>query len=72
MQPVFADHPLTPDEAADVAVFLGDAPSQAKPSDPGDGLILAGGAGLLLLIGGMAVAWRGMRQTYGERLRSRR
>ncbi|MCP4223589.1 MAG: c-type cytochrome [Actinomycetia bacterium] len=72
MQPVFADHPLTPDEVADVAVFLSDAPSQTKQSDPGDGLILAGGAGLLLLIGGMAVAWRGMRQTYEERLRSRR
>ncbi len=72
MQPVFADHPLTPNEVADVAVFLNDAPSQKKPTDPGDGLVIAGVAGLLLLIGGMAVAWRGMRQTYAERLRSRR
>jgi len=35
-------------------------------------LILAAAAGFVILIGGMAVAWRGMRQTYNERLRSKR
>ncbi len=71
MAPLFVDHPLTANEIADVAVFLGDAPSQSEPADPGDGLILAGLAGLIVLIGGMAIAWRGMRQTYAERLRSK-
>lgn len=72
MAPIFADRPLTADEIADVAVFLGDAPSQSKPFDPGDGLILAGAGGFVMLIGAMAVAWRGMRQTYADRLRSKR
>jgi ubiquinol-cytochrome c reductase cytochrome c subunit len=72
MQPIFSDDPLTAPEIADVVAFLGDAPSQSKPSDPGDGLILAGAAGFMVLIGGMAFAWRGMRQTYVERLRSKR
>ncbi|MCP5025906.1 MAG: c-type cytochrome [Actinomycetia bacterium] len=72
MLPVFTRHPLTENEIADLTVFLTDAPNQSEPSDPGDGLILAGVAGLLILIGGMAVAWRGMRQTYADRLRSKR
>ncbi|MGI9607777.1 MAG: c-type cytochrome [Acidimicrobiales bacterium] len=72
MRPLFADHPMTNDEIADVVAFLGDAPTQTKPSDPGDGLIIAGAIGFLILIGGMALAWRGMRQTYVQRLRSRR
>ncbi len=72
MQPIFDDRPITPNEIADIVAFLGDAPTQSKPSDPGDGLILAGAAGLLVLLGGMAIAWRGMRQTYAERLRSKR
>jgi mono/diheme cytochrome c family protein len=72
MRPIFTDRPMTASEVADVVAFLGDAPEQSKPSDPGDGLILAGGVGFLILIGVMAFAWRGMRQTYAERLRSRR
>jgi len=72
MRPIFRDQPMTPDEIADIVAFLGDAPNQSEPSDPGDGLILAGAAGFLILIGGMAIAWRGMRQTYAERLRSKR
>lgn len=72
MRPIFDDRPMTAPEIADVVAFLGDAPTQSKPSDPGDGLILAGAVGFVILIGGMAVAWRGMRQTYVERLRSRR
>ncbi|MCP3856866.1 MAG: c-type cytochrome [Actinomycetia bacterium] len=72
MQPIFVDRPLTENEIADLTVFLTDAPNQSEPSDPGDGLILAGVAGFLILIGGMTVAWRGMRQTYADRLRSKR
>ena len=72
MRPIFGDQPMTPNEIADIVAFLADAPTQSKPSDPGDGLILAGAVGFLILIGGMAIAWRGMRQTYAERLRSKR
>ncbi|MFQ5556081.1 MAG: c-type cytochrome [Acidimicrobiales bacterium] len=72
MQPIFGDHPLTPAEIADLVAFLGDAPAQPRRSDRGDGLLVAGAAGLLVLIGGTTIAWRGMRQTYVERLRSRR
>lgn len=72
MQPIFSEHPMTGDEIADVVAFLGDAPSQSTPADPGDGLVIAGVVGLLILIGGMAFMWRGMRQTYVQRLRSKR
>ena len=72
MRPIFADRPMTDAEIADVVAFLADAPDQKRPTDPGDGLLYAGGAGLLVLIVGMAIAWRGMRQTYVERLRSKR
>jgi len=72
MEPVFDGHPLTENEIADLSVFLVDAPNAELATDPGDGLVLAGVAGVLILIGGMAVAWRGMRQTYAERLRSKR
>jgi hypothetical protein len=63
---------MTDDEIADIVAFLSDAPTQSKPADPGDGLIYAGVAGLIVLIGGMAIAWRGMRQTYVDVLRSKR
>ncbi len=72
MRPIFNDRPMTDDEIADIVAFLGDAPTQSKPTDPGDGLIYAGVAGLIVLIGGMAIAWRGMRQTYVDVLRSKR
>lgn len=72
MQPIFGDRPMTDNEIADVVAFLADAPDQKRPADPGDGLLYAGGVGLAVLIAGMAIAWRGMRQTYVERLRSRR
>jgi ubiquinol-cytochrome c reductase cytochrome c subunit len=71
MRPIFADKPLTEDEIADLVTFLGDAPIQSQPTDPGDGLVLAGLAGLIVLVGGMSIAWRGMRQTYAELLRSK-
>ena len=71
MQPLYADRPLTEAEVADLIAFLGDAADQSQP-DPGyDRFLVAGLGGLASLIAGMALAWRGMRQTYVERLRSR-
>ena len=72
MQPIFADQPLTEAEVADLVAFLGDAPNQDRPNEASDWFLLAGLGGLVILIGGMAIAWRGMRQTYVETLRSRR
>ena len=69
MNPIFADRPLSEGERADLVAFLADAPSQKRPGGP-DRLLLAGLGGLVLLILGMSVAWRGMRQTYISRLRS--
>lgn len=70
MQPIFADNPLTDAEIGHLAAFLDDAPGQTRPSDDVDRLTVAGIVGLLLLVGGMAFAWRGMRQSYVDRLRS--
>lgn len=72
MIPIFGDKPLTEAEIDDLVAFLADAPDQEKPSTSVDWLTLAGLAGVLILIGGMAIAWRGMRQTYVQTLRSRR
>lgn len=71
MTPIFSDHPMTEAEIADVVAFLGDAPQQKAPSNDVDGLLIAGLIGLVILIGGMAIAYRGMRQTYAEKLKSR-
>jgi mono/diheme cytochrome c family protein len=72
MQPIFADQPLSENEIADLVAFLADAPNQDRPNDSSDWLLLAGLGGLVILIGGMAIAWRGMRQTYVQTLRSKR
>ena len=69
MKPVFENAAMTDSEVADVAAYLAKVPDQKKSSEPFDQLALAGGVGLLVLVGGMALAWRGMRQTYVERLR---
>lgn len=71
MSPIFLDRPLTGQERADVVAFLADAPSQDRQSGP-DRLLLAGLGGVAALTLGMAVAWRGMRQTYVSKLRSNR
>jgi ubiquinol-cytochrome c reductase cytochrome c subunit len=71
MIPIFDDHPLTDPEVADLAAFLEVAPDQDKASPPVDWLVVGGLVGLVVLIAGMAIAWRGMRQSYVERLRSR-
>jgi ubiquinol-cytochrome c reductase cytochrome c subunit len=72
MIPIFGDKPLTEAEIDDIVAFLADAPDQEQPSDTVDWLTLAALVGVLLLLGGMAIAWRGMRQTYAQTLRSRR
>lgn len=72
MRPIFADQPLSENEVADLVAFLADAPNQDRPNDASDWLLLAALGGLVILIGGMAIAWRGMRQTYVETLRSKR
>ena len=72
MTPIFSDRPLTDDEIADLVAFLADAPNQDRPSNDVDWFLIAGIAGLLVLIGGMAIAWRGPRRTYVETLRSKR
>ena len=71
MSPIFADRPLTDNERNHLTAFLSDAPAQEKPTSV-DTMLLAGLAGVAVLLIGMAVAWRGMRQTYVSMLRSRR
>ncbi len=71
MIPIFDERPMTEAEIADLVAYIADAPAQTKPSNDVDLLGVAGLVGFVLLIGGMAVAWRGMRQTYVERLRSK-
>lgn len=70
MTPIFGDRPLTDDEIADLVAFLAAAPQQSAPSYPGDALLGLGLGGLVVLLAGMAVAWRGMRQTYVDKLRA--
>ncbi len=70
MTPIFGDRPLTPEEIADLTAFLVDAPSQDPP--PGlDWLVLLGLGGLVVLTAAMAITYRGMRQTYSERLKAK-
>ncbi len=70
MTPIFADKPLTDAELAHLVVFLAEAPNAQSPSGV-DWLLIFGAAGAVVLVLGMAIAWRGMRQTYVSRLRSR-
>ena len=71
MVPIF-DHPLTEPELADLVAFFADAPSQDKADNAVDWLLVAAASGFIILVGAMALAWRGMRQTYVSRLRSSR
>jgi len=72
MRPIFKDQTMTETEIADLVAFLADAPDQDQPNATSDWLLLAGLGGLAILLGGMAIAWRGMRRTYVSTLRSRR
>jgi len=71
MTPVFSRHPLTTKEIADLAAYLDGAPFQQRRTYFTDMLFFGGVIGALILFAGMAIAWRGMRQTYVEKLRSR-
>ncbi len=71
MMPIFSEKPLTVSERGHLVAFLADAPSQDRQSGI-DGLVIASVVGLVILLLGMAVAWRGMRQTYLSKLRSKR
>ena len=71
MQPIFADNPLSEADIAHLVAFLADAPNQDRPDEASDWMLLAGLGGLLILLGGMAIAWRGMRQTYVQTLTTR-
>lgn len=71
MSPIFADRPLNEGEIADLVAYLGTTPEAGPPDSSIDSLLVAGLVGVAVLLGGMAIAWRGMRQTYLQRLRSR-
>ena len=71
MTPIFADHPMTDSEVADLVAYLAVVPTES-PTGGLSGLLAAALAGLVVLLGGMAFAYRGMRQTYVQRLRSNR
>lgn len=71
MMPIFADRPMTESETADLVAYMATTASATPDDGPIDVLLLAGVAGLVALIAGMAVVGRGGRQTYVEHLRSR-
>lgn len=68
MLPIFADRPMTDEEIGDLVAFLADAPDRERPDDTVDWLLVAGVVGLVVLLAGMAFAWRGMRQPYARTL----
>lgn len=69
MAPLFVDKTLDDDEIADVIAYLGEARS-ATPGSSVDLMTIIGLAGAIVLFGGLAIASRGLRRTYVERLRS--
>ncbi len=71
MTPIFADRPMTEGEIAHLVAYLATTPDAGAAGGSIDRLVVAGVVGLIALFGAMAVAWRGMRQTYVQRLRSR-
>jgi len=70
MIPLFVDKSLADDEIADVVAYLGEA-RNAPPGSKVDLMTLIGLAGAAILFGGLAIASRGLRRTYVERLRSK-
>ncbi len=71
MIPIFAERPMTEDETADLIAYLATTSAADANDGPIDGLLFAALAGVIALFGGLAIAGRGGRQTYVERLRSR-
>jgi ubiquinol-cytochrome c reductase cytochrome c subunit len=72
MAPIFADRPMNDEEIADLVAFMSTTSITDAPHESVDKLLLFGLVGMALLIGAMAIAWPGMRQTYVQRLRSKR
>ena len=72
MAPIFADKPMTEAEVADLVAFLATAPAAEPDDDSIDRLLVAGIGGVIVLFAVLALIWQGTRQTYVERLRSRR
>lgn len=71
MRPIFDDKPLNNEELADLVAFLGDAPERDEPAGSVDWLTIYAVVGLAALLAGMAIAWRGMRQPYSQKLKPR-
>ncbi len=71
MSSIFADKPMTESEIADLVAYFTVAPTESASGGLG-GFLGAALAGVAVLLGGMAIAYRGMRQTYVQRLRSNR
>ncbi|MEN8039993.1 MAG: cytochrome c [Actinomycetota bacterium] len=69
---VFADHPITPQEAADLAAFLETTDADATGGSLVDLLVLVGVVGFLVLLLITAGFIRGPQETYVTKLRSTR
>ena len=70
MTPIFAEQPLDEQEVVDVVAYLAEASTQTPASNT-DFMTVWGLAGAAVLFGGLAIASRGLRRTYVERLRSK-
>lgn len=68
MQALFADHPFTEDEIADMTAFLGTL-DQEQPSGGVDTVLIGALVGFGLLLALMAFVVRGPQETYTQRLR---
>ncbi|MBK5268375.1 MAG: c-type cytochrome [Acidimicrobiia bacterium] len=69
MTPIFSEKPLAEQEIVDVVAFLAEASTQTPASNT-DFMTALGLAGTAVLFVGLAIASRGLRRTYVERLRS--
>lgn len=70
MTPIFSEKPLAEQEIVDVVAFLAEASTQTPASNT-DFMTALGLAGTAVLFVGLAIASRGLRRTYVERLRSK-
>jgi len=68
MQPLFVDKPLSSGEIADLTAFLATT-TDASSTGGFDQVLIAGGLGLLALLGLMALFIRGPNESYNQRLR---
>ena len=70
MSPIFSEKPLDEQEVVDVVAYLAEASTQTPASNT-DLMTVWGLAGAAVLFIGLAIASRGLRRTYVERLRSK-